>query len=143
LLVLLSIFRQSTLSRKTDCSFTNLLSQVGLVYPFLFLLAFARPRIQWLTAVGILFAYWAIFAFYPLPGPGFDWKAVGIPDNWPHLTGFAAHWEKNANPAAAFDYWLLNLFPRESPFTFQSGGYETLNFIPSLATMLFGLMAGQ
>jgi heparan-alpha-glucosaminide N-acetyltransferase len=143
LLVLLSIFLQSTWSKQTDWSFTNVLAQVGLGYPFLFLLAFAKPRTQWLTAIGILFGFWMLFALYPLPGPGFDWKSVGVPDNWQHLTGFAAHWEKNTNPAAAIDHWLLNLFPRESPFTFQSGGYETLNFIPSLATMVFGLLAGQ
>ena len=59
------------------------------------------------------------------------------------MTGFAAHWEKNTNFAAAFDVWFLNLFPRSSPFVFNSGGYQTLNFIPSLATMSFGLLAGR
>ena len=38
--------------------------------------------------------------------------------------------------------WFLNLFPRESPFRFNGGGYLTLNFVPSLATMIFGLLAG-
>src|SRR6185436_18498141 len=47
------------------------------------------------------------------------------------------------NPAATFDLWFLNLFPRETPFTFNAGGYQTLNFIPSLATMIFGLIAGR
>src|SRR5262249_50391522 len=143
LLVMLSIFLQSTWSRQTDWSFTNVLAQIGLGYPFLFLLAFAKPRIQWITAGGILFAYWLFFALYPLPPATFDWQSVGIPPDWHHLSGFAAHWEKNTNPAAAFDVWFLNLFPREAPFKFQSGGYETLNFIPSLATMTFGLLTGQ
>jgi predicted acyltransferase len=66
-----------------------------------------------------------------------------VPPDWPHhVTGFAAHWDKNANLAAAFDQWFLNLFPRERPFVFNSGGYLTLNFVPSLATMIFGLLAG-
>ena len=143
LLVLLSIFLQSTWSHCTDWGFTNVLAQIGLGYPFVFLLAFAKPRMQWIAAGAILVAYWLLFAVYPLPPPNFEWQSVGIPPNWHHLTGFSAHWEKNANPAAAFDAWFLNLFPRESRFTFQSGGYETLNFIPSLATMIFGLLAGQ
>ena len=56
--------------------------------------------------------------------------------------GFAAHWDKNTNLAAAFDQWFLNLFPRERPFVFNGGGYLTLSFIPSLATMMLGLLAG-
>jgi predicted acyltransferase len=87
--------------------------------------------------------YWAAFALYPAPGPDFPWAAVGVPPDWPHhLHGFAAHWDKNSNLAAAFDGWFLNLFPREKPFVFNGGGYLTLNFIPSLATMIFGLLAG-
>lgn len=64
--------------------------------------------------------------------------------DWPHqLHGFAAHWNKNTNPASAFDRWFLNLFPRESPFEYERGGYSTLNFVPTLATMILGLIAGE
>jgi len=87
-------------------------------------------------------AYWLAFALHPLPPADFNWQSVGVPADWPHLTGFAAHWEKNANFAATFDRWFLNLFPCERPFTFNSGGYQTLNFVPSIATMTFGLLAG-
>ena len=67
-----------------------------------------------------------------------------MPKNWPqHLSGFAAHWNKNANAAQPFDVWFLNLFPRQQPFRFNGGGYQTLNFVPSLATMILGLMAGE
>jgi predicted acyltransferase len=55
----------------------------------------------------------------------------------------AAHWDKNTNAAAAFDQWFLNLFPREKPFVYNGGGYLTLSFIPSLATMIFGMLAGE
>jgi predicted acyltransferase len=34
------------------------------------------------------------------------------------------------------------LFPREKPFVYNGGGYLTLSFVPSLATMIFGLLAG-
>ena len=142
-LVLLAVFLTSAWSRQTVWVFTNVLAQIGLGYPIVFLLAFTRPRTQWLAAFGILFAYWLAFAIYPLPAADFDWATVGVPADWPYLSGFAAHWEKNANFAAAFDSWFLNLFPREKPFVFNAGGYQTLNFIPSIATMVFGVLAGQ
>ena len=64
--------------------------------------------------------------------------------DWPHLyTGFLAHFNKNSNLAWAFDVWFLNLFPRESPFRFNGGGWSTLSFIPTLATMMLGMWAGQ
>jgi predicted acyltransferase len=37
----------------------------------------------------------------------------------------------------------LNLFPRPEPFLFNRGGYLTLSFIPTLGTMLLGLIAGS
>jgi heparan-alpha-glucosaminide N-acetyltransferase len=37
----------------------------------------------------------------------------------------------------------MNLFPRETPFTHNRGGYSTLSFIPTLGTMILGLLAGQ
>jgi hypothetical protein len=53
------------------------------------------------------------------------------------LTGSVADaWEKHKNLGAAFDLWWMNLFPRPSPFTRHGGGYTTLNFIPTLATMI-------
>lgn len=143
LLVALAIFLTSAWSKQTEWVFTNVLAQIGLGYPFLFLLAFTKPRAQWIAAFSILGLYWLAFALSPLPSPGFNWQSVGVPANWPHLTGFAAHWEKNANFAALFDLWFLNLFPRETAFVFNRGGYQTLNFVPSLATMIFGLLAGQ
>jgi len=142
-LVLLAVFLSSAWSRQTVWSFNNVLAQIGLGYMFVFLLAFSKPRTQWLAASGILFAYWLAFALYPLPAADFDWASVGVPEDWNFLTGFAAHWEKNANFAAAFDGWFLNLFPREKPFVFSRGGYQTLNFVPSIATMIFGLLAGE
>jgi predicted acyltransferase len=92
----------------------------------------------------ILLGSWAAFALYPLPGEGFDFKIAGVDPDWSHnATGLAAHWNKNTNLAWDFDRWFLNLFPRESPFTHNGGGYATLSFIPTLATMLLGLIAGD
>ncbi len=142
ILVLLAVFLSSAWSESTEWVFPNVLAQIGLGYPFLFLLAWTRPRTQLVAALAILFGYWLWFALYPLPDANTDWKAIGLPSG-PHLSGFAAHWEKGTNAAAAFDRWFLNLFPRKSLFLYNEGGYQTLNFVPSLATMIFGLLTGE
>jgi predicted acyltransferase len=143
ILIALGIFLRSQSRAQTYFTFEDVLTQIGLGYVFLFLLAWTRPRIQLAAAAAILAGYWAAFALYPLPPAGFDPATVGVRPDWPHhLTGFAQHWDKNTNFAAAADQWFLNLFPRERPFVFNGGGYLTLNFVPSLATMIFGLLAG-
>src|SRR5205085_4011676 len=110
---------------------------------FWVLLALRPQREQWAGLTLILAGYWAAFALYPLPGTGFDYARVGVPENWRHLeTGFAAHWNKNSNLAWAFDTWFLNLFPRPKAFVANNGGYATLSFIPTLGTMILGLIAG-
>jgi len=134
----------------TNFTFVDVVSQIGFGYFFLFLLWGRRQWVLLLVALAILFSYWALFASYPLPEPGFNYEKVGVPADWeynyPHIppdADFQAHWNKNTNPASDFDVWFLNQFPRTKPFEFNSGGYATLNFIPSLVTMIFGLMAGQ
>jgi heparan-alpha-glucosaminide N-acetyltransferase len=142
-LVALGIFLRSQHASQTYFTFEDVLTQIGLGYVFLYLLGRTRARTQWIAAAVILAGYWAAFALYPLPPAGFDTAAIGVAQDWPHrLSGFAAHWDKNTNLAHAFDVWFLNLFPREAPFLYNRGGYHTLNFVPSLATMIFGLLAG-
>jgi predicted acyltransferase len=142
-LVLLGVFLSSNWSRRTNFTFVNVLSQIGLGYAFLYLLLGRGPRVQIATLAGILFGYWLLFFLWPLPEPGFDYAGVGWKDGWQGLPGWFAHWDMNTNAAAAFDNWFLNLFPRTEPFRFNEGGYQTLNFVPSLATMILGLMAGE
>src|SRR5689334_2694206 len=143
-LIFLGIFLRSLERPQTYWTFEDTLTQIGLGYTFLFLLAFASRRVQIAVFATILVAFWAAFALYPLPGPDFDYTKVGVPAGWPHLyTGFLAHFNKNSNLSWAFDVWFLNLFPRESPFRFNSGGWSTLSFVPTLATMQLGLWAGQ
>src|SRR6201992_1077199 len=144
LLIALGIFLRSLYTDQTNFTFEDTLTQIGLGYTFLFLLAFRPARDQWIAFGAILFGYWLAWAVYPAPGPGCDYAAVGVPPDWHHLyTGFRAHWNKNANLGQAFDLWFLNLFPREHPFLFNDGGYLTLSFIPTLGTMILGLFAGQ
>src|SRR6267378_2497936 len=144
LLIFLGIFLRSLWSSQTNFTFEDTLTQIGLGYVFLFLLGFTRPRTQVVTLVLILLCFWAAFALYPAPGPQFDYARVGVPQNWSHnYTGFLSHWNKNSNLAWAFDVWFLNLFPRVQPFVFNDGGWSTLSFIPTLGTMILGLLAGE
>lgn len=111
---------------RTYFTFEDTLSQIGLGYVPLFLIAHLRPRWWWLVLGVILVWYWGAFVLYALPADG-----------------YAAAWTKNVNFASEFDYWFLNRFPREKPFTGNGGGYCTLSFIPTLGTMVLGLVGGQ
>ena len=130
LLIALGIFLRSTHAPQTYFTFEDTLTQIGLGYPLLFLLAWRPPRWQWIAFGLLLFAYWLAWALYSAHEPGF-------------YSGFLAHWNKGDNFGNAFDVWFLNLFPRTKPFLENGGGYLTLSFIPTLGTMLLGLAAGR
>ena len=143
-LILLGILLRSIRHQQTYFTFEDTLTQIGLGYVFLFLLAFTRVRTQVIVALLILIAFWAAFALYPAPGPNFDYAGVGVPANWEHnYPGFLSHFNKNSNLSWAFDVWFLNLFPREEPFLYNEGGWSTLSFIPTLVTMILGLLTGE
>jgi predicted acyltransferase len=134
LLVALGIFLRSMHGPQTYFTFEDTLTQIGLGYPVLFLLGFCSPRWQWSAFTLILAGYWLAWALYP----------IGAPSNGSHdFTGFLAHWNKDSNLGNAFDQWFLNLFPRTKPFVANAGGYLTLSFIPTLGTMILGLIAGR
>ena len=146
ILILLGVFLRSTGRTLTNWTFEDTLTQIGLGYGFLFALGLRPVREQWAAFVLIVVGVWAAFALHPLPAAGFDYAKVGVAQSWLEtngLSGFAAHWQKNTNLAAGFETWWLNLFPREKPFLFHSGGYATLSFVPTLATMILGLLAGN
>jgi predicted acyltransferase len=124
-LIALGIFLRSLERRQTYWTFEDTLTQIGLGYTFLFLLAFTRLRTQAVVFAAILIGFWTAFVLYPAPAPG-----------------LFAHFDKNTNVSWAFDVWFLNLFPRERPFAANSGGWSTLSFIPTLATMMLGLWSG-
>jgi heparan-alpha-glucosaminide N-acetyltransferase len=166
-LVLLGVFIASLGHGQTNWTFVDPLSQIGLGYVFLFAIGHLRVAWQWVAFVVILIGYWTAFALYPLPAPDHnvrlseEIRRLYLPRGLPYFdynvdrmarlpleerpTGFAAHWDKNTNAAAAFDIWFLNRFPRAEPFSHgmhNHGGYATLSFIPTLATMILGLIAG-
>ncbi len=156
-LILLGIFLRSTGRSMTYFTFEDVLTQIGLGYFFVFLLARTPFWAQLVAVLAILGGSWFFFFHHPLPGP--EGTPVtrhlverGVkPAEWNQFTGLgirghadlAAHWNKHTNAAAAADRKFLNFFPRSSEYWVNGGGYQTLNFVPSMATMIFGLMAGQ
>ncbi len=115
ILVLLGVLLQSMGKPQTNWLFTNVLSQIGLGYGFLFFLVGRRLSIQIIVASAVLVGYFFLMA---------PW-------------GFA----NGTSMPQQFDLWLLNLFPRPREFTGHA--YSTLNFIPSFVTMLLGVVCGQ
>ena len=145
-LILLGIFLISDSLSSTNWSLMNVLTQIGLGYTFLFLFWGRRLRVQALGAAFVLILTWMLYVLYP--GAGVELASgspeVGVDAEWAqqHLAEVSPAWHKNANAGHAVDVWLLNRMPRQEPFVYDGGGYPTINFIPSLATMLFGLMVG-
>ena len=139
-LILLGVFLRSLDKNSIYWTFEDVITQIGLGYVFLFLLWKRAWQVQLACAFGLLFLYWCLFAFWPLPDDSFQYGAAFSSK---YYTGFFEHWNKNTHPAHLFDVWFLNFFPREQDFVAHEEGYNTLNFIPSLATMIFGLMAGE
>ena len=124
-------------------SLHDILPQVGLGYLFAFLLVARGRRSQVLTVGAILTACWVAFLLFPLSPPGSDLRSVGVLPGEEVFTGYFAHWNKGTNLAAAFDRWLFNILPRSTPFAFNSHGYQSLNFIPTIASLILGVMVGE
>jgi len=147
-LILLSVFLMSLSSRheQTHWTFMNVLAQIGLGYTFLFLLWDRKPWVQ--AAAAMLILIGTAIAYETYPEAGIDLEhgrpEVGVSQEWAqeHLEGVREPWHKNANIGHKIDRIVLNQFPRKEPFEFNKGGYQTINFIPSIATMIFGLMCG-
>jgi heparan-alpha-glucosaminide N-acetyltransferase len=143
-LVLLGIFLRSNGREQTNFYFIDVVTQIGLGYVALFLLWRAGTAAQWVAAIVILLAYWGWFASYPDSAAAELATKVEIPADWKeHMDGLERKWNLNTHPAAAFETWFQAIFPGHSDFKLSSQGYCTLNFIPSLATMIFGLIAGN
>jgi predicted acyltransferase len=147
ILIFLGIFLISNFQDHTEWSLMNVLTQIGLGYTFLFLLWNRHWSIQ-LAALALILGG-TYFAYMAYSGPGMDPHlgdpARGVTAEWAeqHLAGIHPAWFKNSNTGHAVDLVILNKLPRKEEFTFNGGGYQSINFIPSLATMLIGLMCGE
>lgn len=142
ILVLLGVFLASNGKEQTNFLFTNVLAQIGLGYTIVFLIG-RNPYFQFLAALAIICGSWYAFDRHPLPTQAqlAEWN---LPADWEKfpLDSPAARWNPHTNFAAECDRRLLNRFPRSQPFVYERGGYQTLNFVPSIATMVFGAMVG-
>ena len=128
---------------RSNWAFHDVLPQLALVYVFAFLLAGCSTRTRYFATFAILFLYWLAFALYPLPHVAPDPASIGLEPGDEVFSGFLAHWNKGTNIAAAFDRWFLDSLPRAEPFAFNGHGYTTLNFIPSIASVLIGTIVGD
>ena len=146
-LIMLGVFLSSNGKDMTNWSFMNVLSQIGLGYTFLFIFWKFPWKGQAFAAALILTWTWALYFFAPNTGIDIEKgdPEVKVSAEWAqeNLKDIGPAWHKNANVGQQIDLYVLNEFPREEPFTAYRGGYQTLNFLPSLATMLFGLMCGE
>ena len=145
-LIALALLFTSNGATQTNWLFTNVLAQIGLGYLFVFVLA-GQPRfVPILAIVAILAGTWYAMQMHPLPAED-QWAALGMTEaeraQGVLLAGSMRPWSGHINAAADVDRRLLNLFPRKEPYVFTRGGYQTLNFVPSIATMLLGLLVGD
>jgi heparan-alpha-glucosaminide N-acetyltransferase len=158
-LVALGVFLSSNGAAQTNFTYVNVLTQIGLGYPLLYLLNGRARWVQFLAAAVVLGGYGAWFARTNVSADEdaqlrryvTEVKKGDVAKEFDQYAGLAAHWNKHTNPAATVDRWLLNVTPRDvqkepawegRSFWVNGGGYQTLNFIPSLGTMIFGLMTG-
>ena len=87
LLIALGVFLRSMHSTQTNYTFEDTLSQIGMGYPFLFLLGFyslktGKAKWVWAALGIILFGYWLAWALYPAAPANFHWQSVGVPATW-------------------------------------------------------------
>jgi len=95
---------------------TTVLQQIAVAYFFAFFVLGRGIKVQLIAAFSILITDWALFQFYPGVGPGGPWAI-------------------NANFHSAVEQLI---FGRLSP-----GGYTAMNAYGSIATVIFGIMAGE
>ncbi len=144
-LVLLGVFLYSLEQPSTNWIFPNVLAQIGLGYFFAYLLLGKPLWAQWTALAVILIGTWIGIHVSPAD-PNYEPTLVNASFERGEI--FAepyAQWSKNGNAFHTFDVWFLNKFPRPdgNPFDFNRGGYSTLNFVPSIATTLLGILCGQ
>ncbi len=148
LLVGLGVFLASQSATQTVFEFTNVLAQIGLGYGFVYVASGWKTRFHVVSFFAIMAVTWALFYFgEPTRGEDFKEALEGVAEMehetirpWVSFTP----WMKGSNVAASLDMELLNSLPRAEgkPYVGNGGGYQTLNFLPSIATMLLGLIAG-
>ena len=116
ILLLLGVGRDCIHQNELIFDMTTVLQQIAVAYFFAFFVLGRGIKVQFLVAILILFVDWALFQFWPGVGPG-------------------GPWAKNANFHSVVELWVFGLL---SP-----GGYTAMNAFGSIATVIFGIIAGE
>ncbi len=116
-LILVGIVLDNFGADRWSIGFIRVLQQIAVGYVLAFFVVGKSFRTQALTAGAILMGYNLLWMFNPWNGSGGPWA------------------KGNANIGSAFDFWMLGRH--------YSGYYVGMNAIPSTATIIFGVMAGQ
>ena len=116
-LVLIGLLLDNIGAEYPEIGFMRVLQQIAFGYVLAFFVAERGWRAQALAAGGILIGYHLLWVLNPWNGPGGPW-ALG-----------------NENIGSALDRWAIGRNYR--------GYYVGLNAIPSTATILFGVLAGD
>ena len=104
-------------AQRIQIGFIRVLQQIAFGYVAAFFILGRTWRVQALVVGAILVGYQLLWMFNPWNGPGGPWA------------------QGNENIGSAFDMWLLGRH--------YSGYYVGMNAIPSAATIMLGVMAGQ
>lgn len=84
LLIAIGIVLRSLNYEQTYFTFEDTLTQIGLGYFFVFLIALAPRWVHFASTFAILVLVWLAFAASPAPSPDFDYRSVGVSKSWPH-----------------------------------------------------------
>lgn len=121
--------------------FTNVLAQIGLGYFFVFLLLGRGVKVQLAAFALILVGYTAWMLTYPVSDQLSE-KAIATQSDLAVPQTIANQFTYLTNAAAEADQNFLNALLRpDKPIPKHKAGYSTFNFIPSMATMLLGVLA--
>jgi heparan-alpha-glucosaminide N-acetyltransferase len=116
-LIVIGVLLDNFGAERWSIGFIRVLQQIAIGYVLAFFVVGKSYRTQGLTAAAILVGYTLLWMFNPWNGPEGPWA------------------KGTQNIGAALDFWMLGRH--------YSGYYVGLNAIPSTATIIFGVMAGQ
>jgi predicted acyltransferase len=117
LLILIGVLLDHIGAQRVQIGFIRVLQQIAFGYVAAFFVLGRSRAVQAFVVAAILAGYQWLWMFNPWNGPGGPW-AMG-----------------NENIGSAFDMWLLGRH--------YSGYYVGMNAMPSTATIVFGVMAGE
>ena len=141
-LVLLGAFLATrTSGLPSNRLFTNVLAQIGLGYFFVYLLLGRSRKVQIAAGVAVLIAYGAWMTTFSVVDP-LPEKSTASTTELSVPASIAKQYAIHTNAAARADVWILGLEQGDEPLQVHAAGYATLNFIPSMVTMLLGVLAG-